>query len=111
MTNTLSSSSSSSSRPNSFINRSTTTTPPSQSLRISSGYSNNNSYRPLNSYSNNSSTYGSSSFLHEQPDSIRILSTNYKPYDSLYEPYLSSRLNALRTGRYVSPIMNRFNLP
>ncbi|CAF1527591.1 unnamed protein product [Rotaria magnacalcarata] len=104
-----------SSRPSSFLSRSTANSVSNQSSRISSSYSNNNTntnaYRPLNSLTNTSSTYNSSSFLHDQPEPSRFISTAYKPYESIHEPYLSSRLNALRTGKYVPPILSRFNLP
>ncbi|CAF5156535.1 unnamed protein product, partial [Rotaria magnacalcarata] len=99
----------------SFLSRSTANSVSNQSSRISSSYSNNNTntnaYRPLNSLTNTSSTYNSSSFLHDQPEPSRFISTAYKPYESIHEPYLSSRLNALRTGKYVPPILSRFNLP
>ncbi|CAF3182734.1 unnamed protein product [Rotaria socialis] len=109
-------SSSLSSRPNSFFSRSIANSVPNQNSRISSSYSNNNNnntnaYRPLNSLTNTSSTYNSSSFLQDQHEPSRFTSTAFKPYESIHEPYPSSRLNALRTGRYVPPILSRFNLP
>ncbi|CAF1436711.1 unnamed protein product [Rotaria sordida] len=108
-----SSSSSSSSRPNSYINRSITNTLPMQDSRISTSYSNNNNnyYRPINSLMNNSNSYNSSSFLHEQPEQTRFNSAAFKPYESIREPFLSTRLNALRTGKYAPPILNRYYLP
>jgi len=80
-------------RTNSFINRST-----NQNLRMN----NNNDHRPITSVSNNSS------FLHDRP---RYNLTSTKPFGSIREPYISTRLNALRTGKYVPSFFNHYYLP
>ncbi len=82
-------------RPKSYIERSTTTDPSSRMIS-------NNDYPPITSFMKNSS------FLRDQP---RFNSTAYKPFDSLREPFLSTRLNALRTGKYAPSFFNRYYLP
>ncbi|CAF2720563.1 unnamed protein product [Rotaria sp. Silwood2] len=114
ITNKTLSSSPLSPRPSSFINRSMTNTLPTQSSRINSSYTNNNNnntYRSVNSLINNSNSYYNSSFLHEQPEQTRYNSTIFKPYESIREPFLSTRLNALRAGKYTPPILSRYYLP
>jgi len=86
------------SRPGSFSNRSITNTLPMSGSRIFSSYINQ---RPLSSKS-----YMNSSFVHDLPDQRR-----YNSFESMHEPFLSTRLNALRTGKYVPPFFNRFYLP
>ncbi len=82
-----------SSRPNSFINRPST-------LFTSL---NNNNHRPITSSINNSS------FLHDQSHYNSMI---IKPtFETIREPFLSTRLNALRTGKYVPPFFNRYYLP
>ena len=104
-----------SSRPSPFIARLTTNTLPTESTRIGSSYThnsnNNNNYRSSYSLINNSNKYDSSSFLHDQPEHIRFDLTSNKPYESIREPFVSTRLDTLRSRKYVPPTLNRYFFP
>jgi hypothetical protein len=101
-----------SSRPNSFSTRSTTSILPTQTSTITSSYPDSSYHRPLSSsLMNNSNGYINSSFLHQKPEQNRFNSTSIKPFESMREPFLSTRLNALRTSKYVPPSFNRYYLP
>jgi hypothetical protein len=87
---------------------------PTQDSKIISNYRNNtvkNNHRPLTSFTTNSNSYINSSFLHDQPEPTRYNSTLIKPYESMREPFGSTRLNALRTGKYVPPFFSRSYFP
>ncbi|UJR22744.1 hypothetical protein I4U23_025776 [Adineta vaga] len=91
--------SSGSKQPSSYLYRSPTQSLPTLSSR---SFSSPRSYRPLSSKS-----FIHSSFLHDLPGERRYDSS----YDTIDDPYLTTRFNTLRSSRYIPPVLNRFYLP
>jgi hypothetical protein len=113
-------------RQNSLINRSTTSALPARSTTTISNYANtynhgvnSNPNRPVSSssaYQNASLTTGTngyrSSLNIRQPLEIsRANSTSTKPFDLTREYYIPTRINTIRTVKYIPSSYNRYYLP